>query len=198
MTLRRRRQTAWTLRGLALLAALAYLPGWFGSRSGGLVEAERLFNHPAYLLGGALVLVVVSLVVELEFRTAFSQIGCAVALVALVAVTAPLAFFSLAADDTGRWSHRKAHPDRPDLALTVTDVAFSVDPLYQVELVTGTGWSARHWTLGTWGEDSGHGFYEDAVWSGPDRITVTSDEETAVFVLDPATGRPGAPQTTRH
>ncbi|GLW56996.1 hypothetical protein [Kitasatospora phosalacinea] len=198
MARRRRRQIAWTLRGLALLAGLAFLPGALGARSGGLVEAERLFNHPVQLLGTALVLVVVSLVVEFEFRTKFSQIGCAVALVALIAVSVPVALLGLALDDDDRPLDRKTHPDRPDLALTVTDVAFSVDPLYQVEVVTGTGWSARHWELGVWGEDSGHGYYEGASWTGPDRITVTSDEETAVFVLDPATGRPGAPQVTKR
>ncbi|MFE1316033.1 hypothetical protein [Kitasatospora phosalacinea] len=198
MTLRRRRQVAWTLRGSALLAVLAFLVGRSGARSGGLVEAERLFGHPVQLLGGAVVLVVVSLVVELEFRTRFSQIGCAAALVGLVVVAGPYVLLGLAFDGDGRPVSRTTHPDRPDLALTVTDVAFSIDPLYQVEVVTGRGWSARHWELGTWGEDSGHGYYQDAVWSGPDRITVTSDEESAVFVLDPATGRPGPPQVTKR
>ncbi|GLW70914.1 hypothetical protein Kpho02_32130 [Kitasatospora phosalacinea] len=198
MALRRRRQIAWTLRGLALLAALALLAGAFGARSGGLVEAERWFAHPVPLLGTAVVLVVVSLVVELEFRTRFSQIGCAVALVGLIVVSAPYVVLGLLLDGDGRPVDRKAHPDRPGLALTVTDVAFSIDPLYQVEVVTGTGWSARHWELGTWGEGTGHGYYRSAEWTGPDRITVTSDEETAVFVLDPVTGRPGAPRVTKH
>ncbi|MFF4341871.1 hypothetical protein ACFY00_18290 [Kitasatospora sp. NPDC001540] len=183
---------------MALLAALAFLAGTSGARSGGLVEAERLFNHPVPLLGTALVLVVVSLVVELEFRTKFSQIGCAVALVGLIAVSAPYVVLGLAFGNNGRPVDRKAHPDRPGLTLTVTDVASSIDPLHQVEVVTGTGWSARHWELGVWGDGTGHGYYESAAWTGPDRITVTSDEETAVFVLDPATGRPGAPQVTKR
>lgn len=198
MTLRRRRQLAWSLRGLALLLVLVHLFGGYGARSGGLVEAERLFYYPVQLLGTALVLVVVSLIVEFEFRTRSSQIGCAIALVALIGVTAPYAFLILVFGGDGKPVKRQAHPEHPDRTLTVTDISGSIDPFYRVEVLAGTGWSARHWELGEWGEGSGHGSYQSAEWSGPDRITVTSDEEVAVFVLDPATGRPGTAQVTRR
>ncbi|MFD0561317.1 hypothetical protein ACFQ2M_04270 [Kitasatospora saccharophila] len=155
MALRRRRQIAWLLRGLALLALLGLLLGRSGARSGGLVELERRFDHPVQLLGGAVVLVVVSLVVELEFRTRFSQIGCAAGLVGLIAVSVPYVLLGMVFEGDGRPVARKPHPDRPERALTVTDVALSIDPLYQVEVVTGTGWSARHWELGIWGRAAG-------------------------------------------
>jgi len=38
---------------VALVALLAYLPGFQATRSGELVEVERWFDHPVLLLGAA-------------------------------------------------------------------------------------------------------------------------------------------------
>ncbi|MEU9131479.1 hypothetical protein AB0D08_25785 [Kitasatospora sp. NPDC048540] len=198
MTARRRRQIAWSLRGLALAALVVHALGRQASHSGGLVEVARWADHPVPLIGAAVVLTVVSAVVELEFRTRWSQIGGAAVLVALMFVGFPIALLSYATGGDGRAVDRKADPHRPDRVLTVTDTAFSVDPVYHVELLTGTGWSARHWDLGVWDERDGRGSFKRAEWSGPDRITVTSATETTVFTVDPATGRPGDPTTARR
>ncbi|WP_431676451.1 hypothetical protein [Kitasatospora sp. KL5] len=194
MAARRRRRIAWWLRGLALVALLAYLPGFQASHSGGLVEVERWFDHPVVLLGAAVVLTVASAVIELEFRTRWSQLGCAAALVALGAVGLPIGFLSFVLGGDGRAVDRKADPNHPDHVLTVTDTAFSIDPVYHVELLTGSGWSARHWDLGVWEEGDGRGYFKSADWSGPDRITVTTEKETTVFTLDPLSGRPSEPR----
>ncbi|MFB7948660.1 hypothetical protein ACFC6L_27515 [Kitasatospora phosalacinea] len=201
MTTHRRRRVARFLAGFAVLAVLLYLPGLHAARSGGLVEVERLLDHPLVLLGAAAVLAVGAAVIGSEFRSAASQIGFAALLVGGVALGVPAVLAGLAAgrDDGARHVERQVHPDHPDRALTVTETAsslFSPESDSRVELVTGTGWSARHWDLDTWG--SAGTSYRGASWTGPDRITVRSDGGTAVFVLDPATGHPGAPQVTKR
>ncbi|MEV7925078.1 MULTISPECIES: hypothetical protein [unclassified Kitasatospora] len=189
MTAARRKRIVWWLRGVALAAFLVYLPGYQASFSGGLVEVERWLNHPLPLLGATVVLAVVSLVIQFEFRTWWSQVGCAAALVSLVFLAGVAVLLSLLLDRDGQPVSRKSHPEHPDRVLTVTDVAFSIDPIYRVELLTGSGWSARHWELGEW--DIRGGEFGRIDWSGPDRIAVTGVKgtETAVFTLDPD-GRP--------
>lgn len=176
------------------MALLAYLPGFQASHSGGLVEVERWFDHPVLLLGAAVVLTVASAVVGFEFRTRWSQIGCAAAVVALGVVGLPIAFLSFALNGEGRAVDQKAGPDRPDHVLTVTNVAFSIDPVYRVELLTDSGWSARHWDLGVWEEGDGRGYFKSAEWSGPDQIMVTAEKEITVFTVDPVSGRPSEPR----
>ncbi|MFJ3218170.1 hypothetical protein ACIPLC_19895 [Kitasatospora sp. NPDC086801] len=191
MAAARHRRIAWWLRGVALAALLAYLPGYQASRSGGLVEVERWFNHPVPLLGTAVVLTVVSTVVGFEFRSWWSQVGGVAVLVALAFLGFPIVFMSSMSSLTGAGDGqpvgRKVHPDHPDRVLTVTNVAFSIDPVYRLELLTGSGWSARHWDLGEW--DSRSGEFSTVEWSGPDRITVTGVTEAAVFTVD-SDGRP--------
>ncbi|MFJ4189776.1 hypothetical protein [Kitasatospora sp. NPDC089509] len=179
MTARRRTRIAWGLRGTALAVFLAYLPGWHASRSGGLVVVEHWLNRPVLLIGAAVVLLVASLVVGLEFRTRFAQIGCAAVLAPLVVAGIAILGLSLLFSANGGREDRFVSPNRTDRVLTVTNVAFSVDPVYQVELETGSGWSARHWSMGTW--DTSGGDFVRIDWSGPDEITVTGREKFTVF-----------------
>ncbi|WP_354644436.1 hypothetical protein [Kitasatospora camelliae] len=190
MTDGRRRRIVWGLRGLAVLALLSYLPGFLASRPGGLVVVERWLNHPVLQLGAAVVLTVVSAVVEFEFRTRWSQIGFAVVLVALGVAGLPVAFLSFALGGDARPVARTAAPDHPDRVVNVTDVAFSIDPVYRVELLTGSGWSTRHWDLGVWDRGA---YFQHAEWTGPDRITVTADKQVTVFTVAPD-GRPSEPR----
>ncbi|MGW3040149.1 hypothetical protein ACWC9T_08895 [Kitasatospora sp. NPDC001159] len=183
MTARRRKQIAWWLRGVALAALLAYLPGRHASRSGGLVEVERWFNRPLLLVGAAVVLVVASLMVELEFRTRRSQIGFAGGLAALVCLGLPLAVMTYVFGGYGGRVDRFVSPNRPDRVLTVTNVAFSIDPVYRVEVVAGNGWSARHWSMGVW--DTSADDFVRVDWSGPDQITVTGRKALTVFDVRP-------------
>ncbi|MFE7562735.1 hypothetical protein [Kitasatospora sp. NPDC057500] len=194
MAERRRSRIVWWLRGLALLAVLVYLPGLHASRSGGLVEVQRLLDHPVALLGSAVALTVASMVIGFEFRTRRSRVGCAALLMPLVAAGAAVVFMASLFGGDGRAVERKAAPDRPDHVLTVTDTAFSIDPVHHVELLTGTGWSARHWDLGEWDESDPRGYFESAEWTGPHRITVTTDRTVTVYAVDPATGRPSVAQ----
>ncbi|MET8542346.1 hypothetical protein ABZW03_17060 [Kitasatospora sp. NPDC004799] len=190
MTAVRRKRIVWGLRGAALAALLAYAAGWNSSRSGGLVVVEHGLNHPLLLGGSAVLLVVVSLIISMEFRTWVSQIGCAIGLIALVLGGIPVGFLGIVLS-RGGWTERTAAPGHSDRVLTVTDVAFSIDPIYKVELVSGTGWSARHWSLGTW--DTEQTDYVRVDWSGPDRITITRAEKLTVFDVRPD-GSLGAPR----
>ncbi|MFF0390682.1 hypothetical protein ACFYS8_18615 [Kitasatospora sp. NPDC004615] len=183
---------------MALVSGLVYLPGLHASYSGGLVEVERWLNHPMLLGGIAVALFVVSLVVELEFRTWVSQVGCAVGLVALLFVGLPFAWLVFIFGGDGLDVTRETGPEHPDQVLAVTNIAASIDPIYKVQVLTGSGWSARHWDLGVWDERDGRGWFKGAEWSGPNRITVTSEKEIAVFTLDPVSGRPGEPVTTKR
>ncbi|MEU1290242.1 hypothetical protein [Kitasatospora sp. NPDC005856] len=182
MTAERRKRIAWGLRGVALAALLAYLAGWNSARSGGLVVVEHWLNHPVLLVGSAVVLVTASLIIAMEFRTWLSQIGCAIGLVALIFGGLPIAFLAIVLSRDG-WTERTAAPGHPDRVLIVTDVAFSIDPIYRVELVSGTGWSARHWSLGTW--DSERTDFVRVDWSGPNRITITREAKLTVFEVLP-------------
>ncbi|MEV7179547.1 hypothetical protein [Kitasatospora sp. NPDC093679] len=183
---------------MALTALPAYLPGVQASHSGGPVEAERRFDRPVLLVGAAVVLTVAPVVVGFEFRTRWSRIGCAAAPVGLVLVGTPVVFLAVTLGGDGRPVDRNAHPGHPDRVLAVTDIAFSIDPTYRVELLTGSGRSARHREPGVWDERHGRGSFTSAEWSGPDRITVTTEKEVAVFTPDPATGRPGEPDVVRR
>ncbi|MFG2909326.1 hypothetical protein ACGF13_30200 [Kitasatospora sp. NPDC048286] len=189
MTVARRRQVVWWLRGAALAAFLVYLPGYFASRQGGLIEVERWLNHPVLLLGTAVALAVASAVAQVEFRTRWAQIGCAAVLSPLLFIGAAVGALAYYFGGDGRLVARTPDPNRADHVLSVTDVAFSIDPVYRVELLTGSGWSARHWGLGTWEEHDG---FVRAEWSGPDRITVTLEKEIEVFTVgeDGALGGP--------
>ncbi|MFJ6771419.1 hypothetical protein ACIQOV_10685 [Kitasatospora sp. NPDC091257] len=181
MTVTRRKQVVWWLRGAALAALLVYLPGYFSSRQGGLVEVERWLNHPVLLLGTTIALAVASVVARFEFRTRWAQIGCAAVLSPLLVIGAGVGAVAYIFGGDGRLVDRKPDPNRSDHVLRVTDIAFSIDPVYRVELLTGSGWSARHWGLGTWEE--GDGFVK-AEWSAPGRITVTLQKEIEVFTVD--------------
>ncbi|MFJ9443918.1 hypothetical protein ACIRRH_18885 [Kitasatospora sp. NPDC101235] len=182
MTAARRKRIAWGLRGVALAALLAYAAGRYASRSGGLVVVEQWFDHPVLLVGSAVVLIVVSLIIEFEFCTEVSPVGCAVGVVALILGSPLIAPFVIMAGD-GR-IERQAAPGRTDRVLTLTDVSgFSIDPVYRVELVSGSGWSARHWSMGTW--NTRGGYIERADWSGPDRITITGRTKLTVFDVLP-------------
>ncbi|MFB7905561.1 hypothetical protein ACFC1T_03955 [Kitasatospora sp. NPDC056076] len=201
MTVRRR----WAVRGLragALAALLAYAAGRYASRSGGLVEVERLLDRPVLLLGAAVVLLVVSAVLGIGARTGsgsgaragFVQIAVAVVLAPLVAASAVGAVSSRLLDGGARSVERKVHPDHPERVLTVTGDSSSIDSTsYRAELLTGTGWSARHWTIGSW--DGGRDRLRAVECSTADRITVTTAREVLVFTLGPD-GDPGRPAAT--
>ncbi|MGW7443761.1 hypothetical protein [Kitasatospora sp. NPDC054795] len=165
------------------MALTAYLVGRHASRSGGLVELELWFHRPVLLVGSAVVLVLISLIVELEFRTPESQIGLAGGLVALVLLGVPVALSTLAAEDSGVRTAREAAPGHPDRVLVFTDVGGSFEPDRRVELRTGSGWSARHWSMGIWNTRGGD--FVRADWSGPDRITITGRKKLTVFDVLP-------------
>ncbi|MBV2154123.1 hypothetical protein [Kitasatospora sp. SUK 42] len=178
-----RKRIAWGLRAVALAALLAYLAGRHASRSGGLVVVEVWLDRPLVLVGAAVVLIVVSLIIELDFRTRWSQIGCAVGLVALVFGGLPIAVMTYVFGGYGGRVDRFVSPNHEDRVLTVTNVAFSIDPIYRVELEVGDGWSTRHWSMGVW--DTRGGDFVRIDWSGPEQITITGQKKLTVFDVGP-------------
>ncbi|MFG2909328.1 hypothetical protein ACGF13_30210 [Kitasatospora sp. NPDC048286] len=176
MTTVRRRQIAWGLRAVALLALLACVAGWRESRSGGLVMVAEWCDHPVLLIGSVLVLLVASLVVELGFGTGTGQLVCGLGL-GLLVLCVPFALLAslFPPMDPPR---REAAPGRPDRVIVITDLG-GFDPFYRSELVSGSGWSARHWELDSSRHDDG------VNWSGPDRITITRGKTLTVFDVLP-------------
>ncbi|GGQ65144.1 hypothetical protein [Kitasatospora griseola] len=195
MAAARRRWIAWGLRGLAVVPIAAYLVGSQAARSGGLVEVERWFNNPVQLMGAAVGLVVVSAMVGV--RGWWSRTGCLISLVALGFAAVPFLFVWSVFGVEWRETNRKPGPEQPGNVLVVTELV-TLDPVYRIQVLTGSGWSARHWDLGWWGEEDGRGYFRGAEWSGPNQVTVTSEKEIVVFTVDPVSGRPGEPVVTRR
>ncbi|MEU9042767.1 MULTISPECIES: hypothetical protein [unclassified Kitasatospora] len=188
----RHRRIEWWFRGAALVAILVYLIGHQAAGSGGLVEVERWLNHPVLLLGAAAVMLMVSMLVQFEFRERWAQLGCAAIASPLIVVAVAIGAVTYFLGSEGRLMERRPDPGNPEHVLTVTDLAWSIDPICRVELLTGSGWTARHWYLGTW--DEGDGFLR-AEWSGVNRITVITEREVREYTVE-RDGKPGEPEVT--
>ncbi|GLW54053.1 hypothetical protein [Kitasatospora phosalacinea] len=81
---------------------------------------------------------------------------------------------------------RSAAPGGADRVLTVirhgTTTTETESQVWEVQVENGSGWSGRRWTLLTAvGRFPGGGAFTGAHWSGPDRVTVSTDLATEVY-----------------
>ncbi|MDX2707758.1 hypothetical protein PV350_33650 [Streptomyces sp. PA03-6a] len=188
MTERRRRGAAAVLAGVAVVLVLG---AWAGRRerlrSGGLLVAVRLLDHP--LVFGIATGVVLTAALILAVRGPVLRSLILVAGVfGTLALGAAISLFSHGGEET----MSKAAPGHPDRELVVVEGAAMIDPLWWVYVDEGSWLTARRWRVGFVNGDSC-----DLVaveWDGPDRVRVTLDagegDEVHVIRLSPADGRP--------
>ncbi|MQS10873.1 hypothetical protein F7Q99_00905 [Streptomyces kaniharaensis] len=188
---RARRWLVRLLAGAGVAAVLLYTEGQWESRSGGLMLVADLLNQPELLLGAALAAMIAAAWLA-DRRTAVRTATRAVTVTAgVVFLLGVLAVHKVSAAET---RSRETAPARPELALVVVHRSYETGPQagehWQVLLETGTGWSARRWTLADIGRGPDDGRLLQASWTGRDRITIVTDAHQRVFTLDPDTGEP--------
>ncbi|MFC8451092.1 hypothetical protein [Kitasatospora sp. NPDC057223] len=185
------------LLGLAPLLVLAWAAGERERRSGGLVRIGEALDRPGMLVVAAVLLIVAPLFrPDGRHRRPLSLLLIAAGALA-VPVTLLFCLLGAAFGSGGDRVERHAAPGRGDRTLVVDEGAAGPDSIWSVQADEGTGLSTRRWELGSFGRQTTHpaGVRLTAAWTGPDEITVETDEGVYVFHLDPRTGEPteGAP-----
>ncbi|MFI8182870.1 hypothetical protein OG539_37295 [Actinacidiphila glaucinigra] len=189
MTGRRRWAAAVVLVGVA---GVLILGAWTGQRerrrSGGLLLAARLLDHPmvfAVAVGATLTAALLLAVRGAILRSLILVAGVFGTLV----VTPAAGLFGFPG---GRETMRAGAPDRPDRHLVVEEGGAMIDPLWWVYVDDGSGLTTRRWHVGFVNGD----YYalRAAEWDGPDRVRLTVDtgerDEVHVVGLSPSDGRP--------
>jgi hypothetical protein len=173
MTRRRRWPTLLVLA--ALLALGAYAWGFVEHRSGGRALVADALYRPEITFFPAIALLVVTVAAwTARGRTVAGLLAATTLLYAVGAVllagTTPVS----------RVTSRQANPAAPDRVLVVTrhgDLGAEAESQsWTITVETGSGWSLRRWQVDHFpAEFQGHGSFESATWSGPDRIIVRTD-----------------------
>ncbi|KQV04748.1 MULTISPECIES: hypothetical protein [unclassified Kitasatospora] len=167
----------------ALLALGAYAWGVVEHYSGGRALVADALYRPAITFFPAIALLVVTVAARTtRGRTVAGLLAATTLLYAigavLVAGTAPVSPVT----------SRQPNPAVPDRVLVVTHHgnlgSESESQSWTITVETGTGWSLRRWQVDDFREGfPGHGSFESAAWSGPDRITVRKDNGTWTHTL---------------
>ncbi|GAA4872758.1 hypothetical protein [Kitasatospora terrestris] len=186
-----RRWIAGRIVGGAAAVPLALLAvGWWHTRPGGRVLVADTLYRP--LVAVALALVAIGRCVAEEHR------GRRAGMLVLTWVAgAVLGFGAWAAGVFGEPTQvtRTAAPGGVGRTLVVVHHgnlgAETEAQSWEVLVESGSGWSARRWTVFEMPEQfPGDGAFTSARWTGPDEITVTTDRGVRVFGVDPRSGRP--------
>lgn len=175
----------------ALAAVLLYTEGQWESRSGGRMLVADLLNRPGLMLGSALAALIAAAWLG-ERRTALRTATRAVTVTAgVVFVLGAVAVHKVSAAET---RSREEAPAAQQRALVVVHRSYPQGPHagehWQVLLETGSGWSARRWSLAEVGGGAQDARLVAARWSGRERITVVTDSYQRVFTLDQDSGEP--------
>ncbi|MBD0674340.1 hypothetical protein BU198_27445 [Streptomyces sp. CBMA156] len=187
-----------------ILAATALLPlvvaaaGRLESRSGGRAAVADALDHPVPLVGAAAVLLLAARWVRGR-RDAIGGLATAVGAVGLVFALGGGAVRMLDLGEPVRWETRTSSPGRADRVLTVVNRGQSEQEsnTFQVGLETGSGLSARRWSVLTVQQKfPGEGEFVSARWSDADHIRITTDAGYRVYTVDPDSGEPALTESS--
>ncbi|GAA4872765.1 hypothetical protein [Kitasatospora terrestris] len=187
------RRTVSRAFGAAVAVPLALLAvGWWHSRPGGRVLVAQTLDRPLVLLPVALLLAAVACCfVEDRGNRAVGLFLTWVAGAVLV-----LGAWGASAFAEPTTVTREAAPGGADRTLVVvhhgSPGAEAEAQSWEIQVESGSGWSARRWTvLELPGRSPGGGLSATARWTGPERFTVTTDRGVRLlFGVDPRSGRP--------
>ncbi|MDX2390791.1 hypothetical protein ACWGHM_28605 [Streptomyces sp. NPDC054904] len=181
-----------TRRPLALfllltgVACVAVLPA--GGPSGGLVLADRAGRHLLPL--GCLALAALTGAVLLGLRPGDLRKGLVIVLglvAALFLCGSPLLLMAGGAPDA---MPPLPAPGRSDRVLVVEKSTAGFDPLWSVYVHQGVRPLERRWLVGSFGGDAPDKWLGEAVWSGPDRVRMTTSDGASTEVTIAGDGSP--------
>lgn len=176
------------LAGAAVLVAGALAAYRWGGSDGGLVVLSHVRGHLVTL--GWLALAALCGAVLLGGRKAKTRVALGVPLLALGAPVMCLATLLAMLDGGQEQTRSAAAPGRDDRRLVVEEGSAIIDPLWYVYVHQGSGLRERRWAVGHFNGDSEDNELREAVWTGPDRIRMTTSGGAVLEVTVAADGRP--------
>ncbi|WP_158754241.1 hypothetical protein [Streptomyces sp. NRRL F-2580] len=184
-----RRPLACALLGLAAaLVATALAAYRWGGSHGGLVVMSQVRGHVVVL--GWLTLAALCGAVLLGLRKPMTRVAVGVPVLGLGAPVMCLATLLALLDGGQEQTRSLAAPGRDDRRLVVEEGSAMIDPLWYVYVHEG-GWPReRRWAVGYFNGDDPDNELREAVWTGPDRIRMTTSGGAVHEVTVAAGGRP--------
>ncbi|MFC9298846.1 hypothetical protein ACFTWH_31075 [Streptomyces sp. NPDC057011] len=176
------------LAGAVALVSAALAARRWGGPHGGLVLAHRVGDHTVVM--GWLALFALGAAVLLGLRTVASRVAFGTPVLVL---GVPLVFlYTVLAELAGGQQQTESHeaPGRADRRLVVERGHAMIDPLWYVYVHEG-GWPReRRWAIGYFDGDNPDNELREAVWTGPDRIRMTTTGGAVLEVTVAPGGRP--------
>ncbi|MFJ3965800.1 hypothetical protein [Streptomyces sp. NPDC090036] len=156
----------------AVLVAVALVAVRWGGSQGGLVVLHQVRGHVVAM--GWVTLVALIAAVVLGVRRPYTRVTLALP-VALLGVPLMTIVTLLSLLDGGQeQSQSLPAPGRDDRRLVVETGSAMIDPLWFVYVHQGSGLQERRWAVGYFNGDSVNNELREAVWTGPDRIRLTT------------------------
>ncbi|MFF8270214.1 hypothetical protein ACF059_22970 [Streptomyces sp. NPDC016562] len=173
------------LAGAVALVTTALAAHRWGGPQGGLVLLSQVKAH--FTAMGWLTLVALGAAVLLGVRTPAMRVALGVPVLVL---GVPVMFLATVLAQLGGGQEQTrsvAAPGRDDRRLVVEEGSAMIDPLWYVYVHEGSWPRERRWAVGYFNGDATHNELREAVWTGPDRIRMT----TAGGVVHEVTVAPG-------
>ncbi|MFJ5921903.1 hypothetical protein ACIQF6_04740 [Kitasatospora sp. NPDC092948] len=183
------RSTAgWLCAGTAALTAGAAGWGEHETRSGGRMALADTLGRAH--LGLYLAAVILALVAGILLGSTHTRTLSTIGLGSVVALSGLFFLLVFVASDIAPFPpkvERSAAPGGADRTMVVVfhfGTGEAETQTWEVQVEDGSGWSGRRWTVFTAaGKWPGEGLFKSASWTGPDRITVTTDIDSRIFDL---------------